>query len=82
MHGHGTLAVVCSIYTHTLSSPPPRSRHAAVVMGNEIYVIGGVNQKLDDPPRPLPASVLKYSIATNTWTALTNGEDGQLQLLV
>lgn len=46
--------------------PYERYRHAAVVVGDDIYVVGGRGRK-----EAITRGVFKYSTLTNTWDAIT-----------
>jgi len=54
----------------------PRSRHASVVSGDQIYVIGGQTTVANNPVRTPATS--RFNTSTDTWTALSNlpGTDG------
>ncbi len=57
-------------------SPAQRSRHAAVVVGNKIYVIGGQVILGDNPTRTSATHV--FDTSAGTWTSLANmpAQDG------
>lgn len=54
----------------------PRSRHASVISGNQIYVIGGQTAVGNNPVRTPHTS--RFDTSSETWTTLSNlpGDDG------
>ncbi|KIZ02483.1 hypothetical protein MNEG_5478 [Monoraphidium neglectum] len=50
--------------------PEPRTRHAAAVYGNNIYIMGGLTD-VSDPDKHDPAgTVLVYDVTKGTWSTL------------
>ena len=67
-------------WTEVQPMPAARSSHGVCAVGDDIYVIGGLVDSVGRQATGTTASILKYSVSSNTWTEAGNMPTSRVRL--